>query len=78
MIDQRSGIVLMDKVDARWEQSFVDRFRIVRRAHTGKQVLSPSKPKEFDKEVVRVIGYMYSLCSSEAANEDDAECGYGT
>lgn len=73
MIDPRSKMLVDKKLDARWVQSFAECFCIVSRAHNGKHALSPSKQKERDRGVVRHLGYMYRLLSSEAANEGDIE-----
>lgn len=59
MIDSRSGKLLVDKIDARWVQSFTESFCIVIRAHAEKHTLCPSKWKELDGDVALHLGYIY-------------------
>lgn len=71
MIDPLSDKRLLDKVNQRWVQSFMERFRIVSRAHTGKYKLSPAKELQLEVEVAKHLGEMQRMLSDGSVDEND-------
>ena len=56
LIDFKSGMTKVDKINLRWIHSFMELSRIVSRSHSGKLQLSPSKQQELEMEVARHLG----------------------
>ena len=71
LMDQRSGKRQYDKVDARWIQSFVQRFRIVQRAQCGKLKLSREKILHLGKETARHLRILKKALQSGEVDETD-------
>lgn len=71
MIDPRTQKCLHQKIDARWIQTFAERFRIVSRAHTGKPRLSPEKEMEIEIAAARHLGRMKKMLTSGKFDECD-------
>lgn len=72
-IDPRSEQELHLKIDRRWIQSFMEQYRIVSRAHTGKHQCSPAKEEELEASVAHHLGTVSGLLSAVKMDENDVE-----
>ena len=73
MLDPRTQKPLHTKIDYRWIQSFMERFRIVSRARTGKHDYSPAKQLEIEMNVAVHLGTVSGLFYSGYMDEDSVE-----
>ena len=64
MLDPRTEKPLHTKIYYRWIQSFMERFRIVSRARTGKHGYSPAKQLEIEMSVAVHLGTVSGLFSA--------------
>lgn len=72
-IDLRSEQAFYLKVDQRWIQKFMERYRIVNRAHIGKYRCSSEKEQEAEIFVPAHLGIVYGLLSSREIDENAVE-----
>lgn len=72
-VDPRSQQPLHLKIDRRWVQSFMERYRIVSRAHTGKHRASPAKEEDIEVSVAIHLGTVSGLMGSGEMDENNVE-----
>ena len=72
-IDPKTDMPLYHKINGRWIQSFMERYHIVSRAHTGKHKCSPAKEEELALAVAVHLGTVSGLFSSGKLEENFVE-----
>lgn len=71
--DPRSQKALHLKIDSRWMQNVMERYRIVSRAHTGKHRCSPVKGEEIEVSVSIHLATVSGLLGRRKMDESDME-----
>ncbi|KAE8880253.1 hypothetical protein PF003_g35736 [Phytophthora fragariae] len=64
---------LLSKITTRWVQVFMEKHRIVLRAHTGKRQVSPEKQEQIEREVASHLGELKRDFESGMLDENTVE-----
>lgn len=73
LINLLSARSIFEKINARWVQSFAERFRMEIKAHTGKHRMSPVKESTIESEVAYHLGTLSCMMTAGEIHENDLE-----